>query len=115
METINFRPIGLEDIKFGSSSFEVTLADGRVIVLNEVPDFGSTNLIYGVNDTPVSANASSMDITITAPSISYRVHVTPNWNTTYWITGKTKAVFTINFGTEAPSDGTGVLDIEVKA
>ncbi len=39
-ETIRFTPIGKEDIRFGSSSFEVTLADGRVVSLSEVDVLG---------------------------------------------------------------------------
>ena len=35
-ETIRYTPIGTEDIRFGTSSFEVTLADGRVVSLSEV-------------------------------------------------------------------------------
>jgi len=36
------------------------------------------------------------------------VYVTPQWNTTVWITGKTTTGFTINFGTAAPTGGSYV-------
>lgn len=36
METIQFSRIAKEDIKTGRSTFEVTLADGRIVTLNEV-------------------------------------------------------------------------------
>jgi hypothetical protein len=35
-EVIRFTRLGKEDIRFGTSSFEVTLADGRVVTLTEV-------------------------------------------------------------------------------
>lgn len=35
-ETIRYTPIGRQDVRFGTSSFEVTLADGRVVTLDEV-------------------------------------------------------------------------------
>lgn len=36
METIKFSLIGKEDLKLGTSTFEVTLADGRTVVLNDI-------------------------------------------------------------------------------
>ena len=35
-ETIRFTPVGEQDIRFGTSTFEITLADGRVVVMDEV-------------------------------------------------------------------------------
>ena len=35
-EVIRYTPIGKQDIRFGTSTFEVTLADGRVVTLDEV-------------------------------------------------------------------------------
>jgi len=35
-ETIRYTPIGKQDVRFGTSTFEVTLADGRVVALDEV-------------------------------------------------------------------------------
>jgi hypothetical protein len=58
----------------------------------------------GVN-APVTAGATSILITlpVTEPNNNYGVNVTPNWNTTVWVTGKTTTGFTVNFGTAAPS------------
>lgn len=35
-ETIRYGLIGRQDIRWGSGTFEVTLADGRVVTLDEV-------------------------------------------------------------------------------
>ena len=35
-ETIRFTPIGRQDGRYGTSTFEVTLADGRRVVLDEI-------------------------------------------------------------------------------
>lgn len=37
METVRYSRLGLEDLRVGRSTFEVTLADGSVVVLNEIP------------------------------------------------------------------------------
>jgi hypothetical protein len=59
-ETIRYTPIGRQDIRFGTSTYEVTLADGRVVTLDEVnvldlitDYFSSTNTfrIVDSNDT----------------------------------------------------------------
>jgi len=57
----------------------------------------------GVNVT-VASGSTSLAITLpkSEPDTSYGVIVTPQWNTTVWITNKTTTGFTINFGT-APS------------
>lgn len=36
METIRYSQLGREDIRFGTGTLEVRLADGRVVVLQEV-------------------------------------------------------------------------------
>lgn len=36
METIQYSRCGEQDIRFGTGTFEVRLADGRVVILNEV-------------------------------------------------------------------------------
>jgi hypothetical protein len=53
------------------------------------------------NNVPVSAGATSLAVTLpqTLPNTNYAVYVTPQWNTSYWITNKTTTGFTINFGT----------------
>ena len=35
-ETLRFVQVGKQDIRFGTGTFEITLADGRVVVVNEV-------------------------------------------------------------------------------
>ena len=40
METVRYSPIAKEDCSFGSGSFEVTLADGRVVSLSQI-DIGT--------------------------------------------------------------------------
>lgn len=57
-------------------------------------------------DVAVSLNATSLVVNNSTSDGSYAVTVAPNWNTTYWITGKGYAGFTINFGTAAPSGAT---------
>ena len=62
------------------------------------------------NNVAVAAGATSLAVTLsqTLPSTNYAVYVTPQWNTTVWITGKTTTGFTINFGTAAPTGGSYV-------
>ena len=47
-ETIRFTPIGKQDIRFGTSSYEVTLADGRVVVLDEVNAMALLTELYAL-------------------------------------------------------------------
>lgn len=35
-ETIRYTQVSRQDIRFGTGTFEITLADGRVVVVNEV-------------------------------------------------------------------------------
>jgi len=62
------------------------------------------------NNVAVAAAATSLAVTlpVTLPSTNYAVYVTPQWNTSYWITGKTTTGFTINFGTAAPTGGSAL-------
>jgi len=62
------------------------------------------------NNVAVAAGATSLAVTLsqTLPSTNYAVYVTPQWNTTVWITGKTTTGFTINFGTAAPTGGSAL-------
>jgi len=62
METIRFSPIGKEDCSFGTGTFEVTLADGRVVMLSQI-DIGAI----------INAGLSTLTLTgltLTAPAIS---------------------------------------------
>ena len=57
METIKFSKIAKEDIRFGRSTFEVTLADGRAAVLNEVNLDSFSDKLFSTED------ATTNDIT----------------------------------------------------
>jgi len=76
------------------------------------PNITSANLqnFLRGNNVAVAAGATSLAVTLsqTLPSTNYAVYVTPQWNTTVWITGKTTTGFTINFGTAAPTGGSYV-------
>ena len=88
--------------------------------------YGYGNIaISAVNPVSLNTGGSGLNVAITEgvtnkvitltqlhPDSNYRVNVTPNWNTTYWVTGKNYAQFTINFGTIAPVGA--LVDWEVK-
>lgn len=75
METIRYARLGQEDINFGKGTFEVRLADGRVVVLNQV-DLGVL-----LSDAALSTRALTLDsLTVTtltpttlAPGTTLRV------------------------------------------
>jgi len=62
------------------------------------------------NNVAVAAGATSLAVTLsqTLPSTNYAVYVTPQWNTSVWVTSKTTTGFTINFGTAAPTGGSAL-------
>jgi len=62
------------------------------------------------NNVAVAAGATSLAVTLptTLQNTNYAVYVTPQWNTSVWITGKTTTGFTINFGTAAPTGGSAL-------
>ena len=62
------------------------------------------------NNVAVAAGATSLAVTLPTalPDTNYAVYVTPQWNTSVWVTGKTTTGFTINFGTAAPTGGSYV-------
>lgn len=62
-------------------------------------------------NVPVTTSATSIVINNSQPDSSFGVKVTTSWNTTFWITGKSFAGFTVNFGTAAPSGAT--IDWEI--
>ena len=103
METVRFRSIGKQDIRFGSSSFRTVLADGSVVLLDEVPEFADADLIDAEANVSVGLDATSLAITFAAPTTGYRLEVSFNWNTTWWWSSKSTTGITINFGTPAPS------------
>lgn len=61
-----------------------------------------------VAQKPVTAAATSVAITFPReePDTDYGVSVTPNWNTTVWVSNKTTTGCTINFGTAAGAGAT---------
>jgi len=58
----------------------------------------------------VGANAISVTVVVSQTSTGYKIGVAPNWNTDWWITGKTAGQFIVNFSTPAPADGSGSID-----
>ena len=66
--------------------------------------------VFKGNNVAVAAGATSLAVTLsqTLPSTNYAVYVSPQWNTTVWITGKTTTGFTINFGTAAQTGGSAL-------
>ena len=68
------------DIKIGNKGYDVTVTQGASALTVPLSDV----LGYG--------------------TLPYSVAVSPNWNTSYWVTNKGYTGFTINFGTPAPSN-----------
>jgi len=64
-ETIKFTQLGTEDVRFGTGTFEVVLADGRKVVLNEV-DIGEL-----LNDSTKSTQAIEIVSLLTTSFIRY--------------------------------------------
>src|ERR1051326_3361373 len=63
METIRYSQISRDDIRFGHTQFEVTLADGRVVMLNEV-DLGYVIArLTGLNTFATVADLPASDAT----------------------------------------------------
>jgi len=77
-----------------------------------IPNITSANLqnFFKGNNIAVAAGATSLAVTLSTalPSTNYAVYVTPQWNTSVWVTGKSTTGFTINFGTAAPTGGSYV-------
>lgn len=64
-ETIRYSQLGTEDVRFGTGTFEVILADGRKVVLNEV-DVGDV-----LNDSTKSTQALAIVSLVTTSFIRY--------------------------------------------
>jgi len=66
--------------------------------------------VFKGNNVAVAAGATSLAVTLSQalPSTNYAVYVTPQWNTSVWVTSKTTTGFTISFGTAAPTGGSYV-------
>jgi len=77
-----------------------------------IPNITNANVqnIFKGNNVAVAAGATSLAVSLskTLSNTNYAVYVTPQWNTSVWITGKTTTGFTINFGTAAPTGGSYV-------
>lgn len=65
-EVIRYSLLGKEDLRFGQSTFEVLLADGRKVVLNDI-DVGAI-----LND----ANVSTQALSLVSLVLSSKLHVT---------------------------------------
>ena len=90
METIRYSPIGKEDCSFGTGAFEVTLADGRVVMLSQI-DVGAllnaglaTTTLSGLTLSNVTLSGSP---TLASPIISGTVTGTYTLGGTPTITG----------------------------
>lgn len=67
-------------------------------------------LTKGGNGVATAVTATATDVTVALnlpePNTNYGVLVTPNWDTTVFVTDKTIDDFVVNFGTAAPADAT---------
>jgi len=98
---------GIYISNFGNSSLSTISVNGGIIP-NIISAIIQNNLKG--NNVAVAAGATSLAVTlpVTLPSTNYAVYVTPQWNTSVWVTGKTTTGFTINFGTAAPTGGSAL-------
>ena len=78
------------------------------MAFSEIATTCQTGTVSGTQK--VTAAAVSTTVTIAVISSVYTPGISPNWNTTWWVTGKSTTQFVVNFGTPAPDDGTGVID-----
>lgn len=62
IETIKFSKIGKQDIQFGRSTFEATLADGRVVSLDEVNLDSFSDKLLSVEDTAASSSTTALTL-----------------------------------------------------
>ena len=99
METIRFRQIGKQDIRFGSSSYRTVLADGSVVLLDEVPERID---IEAQANVEVTQEAVSYAIALSHTDTDYRLEVALNWNSRWWWSNKTATGITVNFEVPAP-------------
>jgi len=79
----------------------------------QVPNITGANVQNYFKGTNISVAAGATSLAVSLPfalssNVYYAVYVTPQWNTSVWITGKTTTGFTINFGTAAPTGGSYV-------
>jgi hypothetical protein len=64
---------------------------------------------------PVTMGNTTVTVTFLGAmaTLFYGVIVTPNWNTTVWVTNKTGTNCVVNFGTAAPASA--IIDVAVWA
>jgi len=55
---------------------------------------------------PITAGSVVVSFAIAQQDTSFMVTLEVSWNTTTWLTAKTKTGFTVNFGTAAPASAT---------
>jgi len=115
-------PSNVWNYSFGLRFYNNNIGLNGVIALNGGAQIQGPNQNYPVitgvnisntfkgNNVAVAAGATSLAVTLSQNlnTTNYAVYVTPQWNTTVWITGKTSTGFTINFGTAAPTGGSYV-------
>ena len=98
METIRFAKIGKEDLRLGTSTFKVTLADGREVVLTEVDmcDLGSDQTVTGVKTLlgPILSSPTLTDPQIIGTVSGGATYTVPTLNTPT-LTSPTAARFTV--------------------
>lgn len=111
METIRYSKIYLEDLARGNGTDKVTLADGRVVSMTKI----RIPVVVSEGTEAIAADAGSHSVTFgDIGTTDYQVTAEFSWFTTYIVPTKTTTGFTIIFGSEAPSDGTGTMRWEVK-
>jgi len=115
-------PSNVWNYSFGLRFYNNNIGLNGVIALNGGAQIQGPNQNYPVitgvnisntfkgNNVAVAAGATSLAVTLSQNlnTTNYAVYVTPQWNTTVWITGKTTTGFTINFGTAAPTGGSAL-------
>ena len=115
-------PGNVWNYSFGLRFYNNNIGLNGVIALNGGAQIQGPNQNYPVitgvnisntfkgNNVAVAAGATSLAVTLSQNlnTTNYAVYVTPQWNTTVWITGKTTTGFTINFGTAAPTGGSAL-------
>ena len=102
--------IALNQIHSGIPNYFVSLQNPSPgSYIPSLQNYTLQNFFKG-NNVAVAAGATSLAVSLptTLPNTNYAVYVTPQWNTSVWVTGKTTTGFTINFGTAAPTGGSYV-------
>lgn len=92
------------------------VVDGQTVVRNSSNNRISVpRYIRSMGSVTVAAGSTSVTIADQDVDGNYTVLVEVSWNTTVFITGKTAAGFTINFGTAVPSGGRTVWWVKVRS